>query len=80
MKPILTYEKVYQYLKKYSTTEPPYDFNGLLALMLVAVENLRKNGLDQEVLDFAFTISDEQAAFLQRLLDSRAAGDGSQEA
>jgi hypothetical protein len=53
--------------------EPLYDFNGLLHLVLAGVENLRVHAIDQEVLDYACSITEEQAAFLQRLLDARQA-------
>jgi hypothetical protein len=65
------YEEVRHYLGTFST-EPPYDFMGLLHLVLAGVENLRMNAIDQDFSDFAHSITDEQAAFLQRLLDSRA--------
>ncbi len=63
---------VKEYLKSYSTNEPPYDFNGLLHLVLVGVENLRQHAIDQDFLDYACAVSEQQAAFLRRLLDSRA--------
>jgi hypothetical protein len=69
----LKYEEVVHYLSTYTTEEPPYDFNGLLHLVLAGVENLRVNAIDQDFLDYACSITDEQALFLQRLLDSRAA-------
>jgi hypothetical protein len=71
MNPELKYQDVQDYLRMFSTKEPPYDFNGLLHLVLAGVENLRVNGIDQDFLEFAHSITDEQAAFLQRLLDSR---------
>ena len=65
------YEEVQNYLRTFST-ESTYDFNGLLHLVLAGVENLRVNATDQDFLDFAHSITGEQAGFLQRLLDSRA--------
>ncbi len=59
-------------MRTHSTKIPPYDFNGVLHLVLSGVENLRVHATDQDFVDFASAISGEQAAFLQRLLDSRA--------
>ena len=71
MKRDLNYTDVEEYLANFSTAEPPFDFNGLLHLVIAGVENLRKNCIDQELLDYAHSVSDEQARFLQRLLDLR---------
>lgn len=73
----LSYSEVQDYLEKYSTQAPPYDFNGLLQLVLAGVENLRRNSsdpklLDQDLRDYAHTLSADQAQFLRRLLDARA--------
>jgi hypothetical protein len=65
------YGEIKRYLSTFSTEEPPYDFNGLLHLVLVGVDNLRAHSIETDFLDFAFSITDEQAAFLQKLLDSR---------
>ena len=67
------YEDVQQYLRTYTTEEPPYDFNGLLHLVLAGLENLRVNAIGQDYIAYACSITDDQAVFLQRLLDSRAA-------
>jgi hypothetical protein len=39
--------------------------------VLAGVENLRIHAIDADFVDYACSITDEQAAFLQRLLDSR---------
>jgi hypothetical protein len=75
----MTYTEVMKYLKTYSTEEPPYDFNGLLHLVLEGVDNLRANAIDADFEDYAASISDEQAAFIQKLLDSRADSAGKYE-
>jgi hypothetical protein len=66
-----TLDQVKRFLSGYSTEPGPYDFNGLLHLILVGVDNLREHAIDQDFEDFACAVSDEQAAFLQRLLDNR---------
>ncbi len=67
----LKYEEVVDYLKTFSTKQPPYDFNGLLQLVAAALENLRRNGSDQDLTDYAWTLSDEQVLFLRRLINAR---------
>ena len=67
----LTYTAVENYLETYSTGEPPYDFNGLLHFVLAGTENLRQHAIDQDFLDYACAITNDQALFLRRLLDSR---------
>ena len=68
----IDYTAVMNYLETYSTVTPPYDFNGLLHLILAGTDNLRRHAIDQDFLDFACAITDDQALFLRRLLDSRA--------
>jgi hypothetical protein len=70
------YSEVERYLRRFSTLEPPYDFNGLLHLVLAATDNLREHATDQDFLDFARAITDEQALFLRRLLDTRTSNAG----
>jgi hypothetical protein len=66
------YEDVEQYLRSFSTKEPPDDFGSLLRLVLVGVENLRANVAEGDILDHAHYITDEQAVFLRQLLEHRA--------
>jgi hypothetical protein len=68
----LKYEDVEQYLRTFSTEAPPYDFAGLLHLVLAGIENLRENVADGDILEYAHFITDEQANFLQQLLEGRA--------
>ena len=67
----LDYITVKNYLETYSTDEPPFDFNGLLHLILAGTENLRRHAIDQDFSDYACAITDDQALFLRRLLDER---------
>ena len=66
------YEDVEQYLRAFSTGAPPYDFGGLLHLVLAGIETLRKNVADGDIREHAHFITDEQAKFLQKLLEDRA--------
>jgi hypothetical protein len=65
------FKDVDQYLRTFSTKEPPYDFGGLLHLVLAGIENLRKNVADGDILEYAHLITDEQASFLRQLLEGR---------
>lgn len=67
----LSYRDVDTFMRTHSSEAPPYDFNGVLHLVLSGVENLRTHAIDQDFIDFACSISDEQAVFLRRLLDTR---------
>ena len=67
----LKYEEVENYLRTFSTQQPPYDFNGLLQLVAAGLENLRQNAFDQDLIDYAWTLSDEQVSFLRKLIDAR---------
>ena len=67
----LKYEQVVNYFKTFSAKQPPYDFNGLLQLVSTGLENLRQNATEQDLIDYAWTISDEQVLFLRKLIDAR---------
>ncbi len=68
----LEHEDVEQYLRTFSTGESTCDFGSLLHLVLTGIENLRKNVTDQDIREHAHFITDEQASFLQQLLEGRA--------
>ena len=68
----LKYEDVEQYLRTFSTEESPYNFGGLLHLVLAGVENLREHISDADVLENAHFITDAQANLLHQLLETRA--------
>ncbi len=68
----LKYEDVEQYLRTFSTQEPPYDFAGLLHLVLAGIENLREKVVEGDILENAHFLTDAQANFLQQLLEGRA--------
>ena len=75
----LRYKEVENYLRTFST-QPPYDFNGLLQLVVAGLENLRQHGADQDFIDYAWTLSDEQVLFLRKLIDARPQSIAHQEA
>ena len=67
----LKYDEVEGFLRTFSTKQAPYDFNGLLQLSAAGLENMRQNATDQDLMDYAWTLSDEQVQFLRRLIDAR---------
>lgn len=47
----------------------PYDFNGVVHLMLAALDNLSHNALEADREDIGGSFSEEPAAFFLRLAD-----------
>ncbi len=55
-------------VRKYST-DGSYDFNGVVQIMLAALDNLREFAFDEELADIGYTLNPTQRAFLTRILD-----------
>jgi len=66
-----THSQLMEVMKEYSVGAGHYDFNGLLHLILSGVDNMIEHSIDADLEDYACSITDKQAAFLQRLLDAR---------
>lgn len=69
-----TYEQLESFLRNFVNFHgdpAPYDFNGLLHLVLAGVDSLRENATEQDFLDFSASITDEQAEFLATMLSRR---------
>jgi len=67
-----SYEDLLAYLRHFVNFhgDPvPYDFNGVVHLMLATLDNLSHNASEAELEDIARSLSDEQAAFLLKLAD-----------
>jgi hypothetical protein len=47
----------------------PYDFNGVVHLMLATLDNLSRNAPEAELEEIGGSFSDEQAAFFLKLAD-----------
>lgn len=47
----LTYQSVAQFVREWSTDHqnPPYDFNGIVQLLLAALDNIRENATEHEL-------------------------------
>lgn len=58
-------------VRKYSTDpqDSPYDFNGVVQLMLAALDNLREFAFDEELADIGYAFNPGQREFLNRILD-----------
>ena len=64
------YEELCDYLRQFVNAHgdpAPYDFNGVVQLLLATLDNLRQNASDAEIEDIGASLDDEQAAFLLRL-------------
>ncbi len=69
-----TYEDLELFLKHWSNAlgdTVPYDFNGLLHLILAGIDNLKKHHIEADLESYSYAITDEQAMFLQKLLKFR---------
>ena len=67
-----TYEELRDYLRgfiNFGGDPVPYDFNGVVHLVLALLDNLRENALEAELADIRESMTDEQAAFLLRLAE-----------
>ena len=65
-----SYEDLLAHLRQFVNfggTPADYDFNGVVHLMLAALDNLRHNASEAELDDIGESFSDEQAAFLLKL-------------
>ena len=66
----MTYKDVQEYLRNYSLSEPPYDPNGALHLLIAIVENLEENLNESDFEDFSCAINEKNEIFLSNLLAS----------
>lgn len=67
-----SYEDLLAYLRHFVNFQgdpAPYDFNGVVHLMLATLDNLSQNVSEAELEDMAGSLSDEQEAFLLKLAD-----------
>jgi hypothetical protein len=67
-----TYDELQEYLRQFINFKGgpvEYDFNGVVQLMLAALDNLRRNALEDELDEVGEMFSDEQANFLLKLAD-----------
>jgi hypothetical protein len=67
----LKYQEVEQYLRSFTAMEPSRDFGDLLRLILTGIEALKEKATDLDILENAHSITDQQAKFIQQLLDGR---------
>lgn len=66
----LNYCDVEEYLKEYNLApENPshYDFNGVVHLMLAALDNLRARATEEELEDICYSVTDDQREFLRKI-------------
>jgi hypothetical protein len=68
----VSYEELRDHLRQFVNTagDPaPYDFNGVVHLLLASLDNLRQNASEADLEDIGASFDDEQAAFLIRLAE-----------
>ena len=65
----MKYEEVEEYLRGYSTDEPPYDANGALHLFKSILTNMKENFIDADFEEYAYVLDSGDEAFLKKLLD-----------
>ena len=66
------YEQLRSYLRNFVNIagDPvPYDFNGVVHLMLALLDNLREHALETELKDIRASFTDDQAEFFIRLAE-----------
>lgn len=67
-----SYEELRDHLRQFvnSAGDPaPYDFNGVVHLLLASLDNLRKNASEAELEDIGASFDEGQAAFLIHLAE-----------
>ena len=64
----INYQKVENYLKKFSLEVPPYDPNGAIHLLKAIIENLQEHFMDYDFEQYAACLDEKNEAFLKRLL------------
>jgi hypothetical protein len=76
-----SYEQLERYLRDFTNFgggPVPYDFNGVLRLLLAVADNLRDNSyLDAHAEDIQSIVTPKQAEFLSRLARTAGTSDGS---
>ncbi|MEZ6133822.1 MAG: hypothetical protein R3C53_02820 [Pirellulaceae bacterium] len=67
----LTYQSAVEFIRTWGTDSqnPPYDFNGVVHLMLAALDNIREHALENELDDIGYSMTDEQRFFLKKIAD-----------
>ena len=65
----MKYEELHAEIRHYGMQEPPYDTNGVVHLMLAALDNLRENAFEVEMEMIADLMTDEQRFYLKKIAD-----------
>ena len=66
-RPELTYAEVHAYVLNYQIDNPHYNPNGAIHLMLAALDNLQKNGLEVDFEEIPATATKEQRKLLIKI-------------
>jgi hypothetical protein len=67
----ITYTDMINYIHTYSTNPntSPYDFTGVVHLMLAALDNLQMYGCDAELENIGYCLTDTQRMFLKKVAE-----------
>ena len=67
----MNYEAVREYVRRYNVdTGYDYDANGVVHLLLAALDNMREHFHESDLDAIAYALTDEQRAFLRLVADS----------
>lgn len=67
----LTYQSAIEFIRTWSIDpqNPPYDFNGVVHLMLAALNNMREHAMESELEDIGRAMTDDQRLYLKKIAD-----------
>lgn len=68
----MQYETMRAYIRQYNidiNNPCAYDFNGVVHLLLAALDNLREHALEEELESIGHTMTNEQRFFLKKIAD-----------
>ena len=67
----MTYQLAVGFIRTWSTDpqNPPYDFNGVMHLMLAALDNIHEHAMESELEDIGRAMTDDQRFFLKKIAD-----------
>ena len=63
----MRYEELLEAIKNFGDSQGPYDFNGMVHLLLASLDNLRENALEAELEDMHGAFTDDQIRFWHKL-------------